>query len=334
MTRPDRGDIERDARAVMMVGLPGRQLDTATAAHLYGGGVGIIIFQKNITTASQVRALTSAASCAAGGSILVSVDQEIGRVARLGGLVTATPSTAELASMTNGEIEAIAARLGAEMNRLGVNLNLAPVSDVVRGANPVLRGRNLGDNADNVARVVGAYIAGLQTQAVAATAKHFPGHGLSRTDPHTRVTTIDAPLFDLEAVDFRPFVAAIAEGVRAVMVGHPIYGALDAELPASISPATIGLLRDMGFDGVAMTDALSMRGLTGSIPAGEAAVLALAAGEDLLLVDHWQSVDEVLEALVAAVEAGSLSRDRLTEAAQRVRSLAQWVVSPPCVGPR
>ncbi|NNF11025.1 MAG: glycoside hydrolase family 3 protein, partial [Acidimicrobiia bacterium] len=156
------------------------------------------------------------------------------------------------------------------------------------------------------------------------TAKHFPGHGLSTVDPHLQVTPIDAGLATLLATDFPPFQAAIDNGIGAIMVGHPIYAALDPDNPASLSPAVLEMLRDdFGFDGVAMTDAFSMAGVRAGGSVGDLTVQALIAGEDLLIVDNPAEVGPVVSAIEAAVAAGTLDRTRLAQAAGRVRRLAQ-----------
>src|SRR4030066_137140 len=227
--------------------------------------------------AGQRRPRPGAAACAAGGPLLVAVDQELGPVARLRGLVTPLPSTAEAMAMSPLELELTGQLLGNEMLALGVNVDLAPVGDVVQAPNPVLADRPLGGDPALVGELGAAFGGGLQAAGVIAVPKHFPGHGRSITDPPGVVTRIDASLEELEAVDFPPFDAVIAAGAPALMVGHPIYEALDADLPASLSPAVLDLLRDrFHFDGVAVTDSLSMAGVAAGREPGEVAVAALA----------------------------------------------------------
>jgi len=311
------------ARGVLMVGLPGRELDPATAAHLAAGGRGLLLLQDNIGTAAEVRSLTGAAACAASGPLLIAVDQELGPVARLQGLVTPLPTTDEARQMTPLELEITAQLLGDQMLALGINVDLAPVLDVVAGANAALEGRHLGGDPALVAELGAAFLRGLQQAGIVAVPKHFPGHGRAAADPHYQAVRIATPLADLEAVDFPPFTTAFAAGARAVMVGHPIYEALDPSLPASLSPVVLGLLRrDFGFDGVAVTDALNMEGVAAGREPGQLAVLALAAGEDLLLVVDPDAVEETVAAIVAAVATGELTLERLQEAANRVSDLA------------
>jgi beta-N-acetylhexosaminidase len=324
-------DVAAMARVVLMVGLAGLELDPATAAHLAAGGRGILLLAPNISTATQVSALTRQAACAAAGPLLVAVDQELGPVARLGGLVTPLPTIAEALAMTPLELEITAQLLGEEMLGLGINVDLAPVLDVVSGASPALADRYLGSDPDVVAEWGTAFWRGLEQAGVVAVPKHFPGHGRAAADPHYEEARITAPLADLEAVDFVPFRAAFAAGARAVMVGHPTYDALDPDHPASLSPAVLAVLRDdFGFDGVALSDALNMAAVASALEPGPLAVAALAAGMDLLLVVDPAVVEETVAAIVAAVAKGDLPLGRLQEAAGRVVALAEAAAPIAC----
>ncbi|MBT8217409.1 MAG: hypothetical protein KJO17_11210 [Acidimicrobiia bacterium] len=312
------GTVTEDARAVVMAGLPGLTLDVASEAFLADGGRVMILFAKNLSSREQVSDLTASMACAAGAPILVAVDQEPGRVDRLAKIGIPSPA---VDSPTFVE-DTLA--MGKAMFDLGINLDLAPVLDVARGDNPVLVGRNFGPDPDVVASRGLDFQLTLGSLGIMTTAKHFPGHGLSTVDPHLQVTPIDAGLATLLATDFPPFQAAIDNGIGAIMVGHPIYAALDPDNPASLSPAVLEMLRDdFGFDGVAMTDAFSMAGVRAGGSVGDLTVQALIAGEDLLIVDNPAEVGPVVSAIEAAVAAGTLDRTRLAQAAGRVRRLAQ-----------
>ncbi len=266
-------------------------------------------------------------ACAASGEILVAVDQEPGRVDRLAkvGLASRDPFAERDEFIAESEAMAVA------MIDLGINLDLAPVVDVARGSNPVLVGRNFGSDPAVVAERGIDFIVALQQAGVGTTAKHFPGHGLSTVDPHLVVTPIDAELTTLTETDFPPFATAIEGGVGAVMVGHPIYAAIDPDNPASLSPAVLELLRDeFAFDGVAMTDAFSMAGVREGTTLGDIAVEALIAGEDMLIIDNPSEVESAVQAIIAAVDSDALDRDRLAHAAGRVRRLAMSVAPVLC----
>ena len=326
-------DVERMARSILMVGIPGTTLDAATDEHLAAGGRSVILFGGNVADATTLRALTSDIACSAGQPVLVAVDQELSPlVRRLGpSLVTPLPTPATATGMSTTELREVGSRLGAELLDLGINLNLAPVLDVVQGPNPVLQGRSLGDDPELVAELGAALIEGIQEAGVAAVAKHFPGHGRSLTDPHTGVTVIDADGDTLADVDWIPFEAAVDAGALALMVGHPIYTELDPDLPASLSPAVLDLLRDdFGFDGVAITDSLTMAAVTTERTQGEVVVAALAAGEDLLLVPAPDAVGPSVAAIVAAVQSGDVPVRRLQEAVERVDALTSAVGAVSC----
>jgi len=323
-TTTEAPDLEALARSVLMIGMPGKGLDDITAAHLAGGGRAIILMGRNVYDPGQVTSLTNDVACAAADPVLIAADQELGLVARLRGLVTPLPSAREAQALTSIELELTGQLLGNEMLELGVNMDLAPILDVVRGPNPVLVDRHLGDDPDLVAELGTAFMRGLRQAKVVAVPKHFPGHGLSTTDPHGGVTTITATAEELAEVDFIPFMAAVADGAGAIMVGHPIYAALDPDLPASLSPAVLALLRDhFGFEGVAVTDSLTMQAVSAGRSAADVAVAALAAGEDLLLVVDAYPVEEMVAGIVAAVNSGDLPLQRLQEASARVSALAE-----------
>ena len=185
--------------------------------------------------------------------------------------------------------------------------------------------RSFGSDPELVARHVAAFVTGTQRQGVAACAKHFPGHGDTAVDSHRELPTVGGYL-DLALFPFR---AAVAAGVRAVMTGHLLVPALD-DAPATISaPILAGLLRgELGFDGLIVTDALEMGGISGSMGLPDAAVLALAAGADSLCLGHRQHedvVEQVHAAIVGAVRSGRLAEERLEEAAERVAALGRWV---------
>jgi len=321
------GTLAEDARAVVLAGLPGTTLDPATTSFLSEGGRAMIVFSKNLASQDQTGALTSAMACAAGVDILVAVDQEPGRVERLAKIGIPSPAV----DSERDVFVADTLGMGEAMLKIGINFDLAPVLDVARGSNPVLVGRNFGPDPEVVAARGVDFQLTLESLGIVTTAKHFPGHGLSTVDPHLQVTPIDAGLETLQEVDFPPFQAAIDSGIGAVMIGHPIYEALDPDNPASLSPAVLDLLRnDFGFDGVAVTDAFSMAGVREGRTLGEVTVEALIAGEDLLIVDNPPEVAEVVAFIEAAVADGTLSRDRLAEAAGRVRRLAMTAAPVQC----
>lgn len=208
-----------------------------------------------------------------------------------------------------------------EARASGVHLLFAPVLDVNSNPdNPVIATRAFGGDAALVARLGRAFVRGARDGGAFTTGKHFPGHGDTSTDSHTGIPVVEANRDRLEEVELVPFIAAIAEGVDAVMTAHvQLPGVLGpAGPPATLAPEVMtGVLReDLGFDGLLLTDAITMRGITDMYGIGEASVRAVEAGADVVLSP--QAVPEALEALLAAVEGGRLSRARLEQSARRL----------------
>jgi beta-N-acetylhexosaminidase len=282
---------------------------------------GVILFDRNISTPARVRTLTDDLRAATGRPLLVGIDQEYGVVARLTDGVTGLPSA--MASAAAGEpalTEAAWRVAGTELAALGVNVNFAPVADVLGEARGGIIGtRSYGSDPALASSQVAAVVRGLQGAGVAATLKHFPGHGHTDVDSHTDLPVVPAS-HSLAQADLPPFAAGIDAGAWLVMAGHLDVQQLDPGMPATFShPVLTGLLRDqLGFDGVAVTDALNMAPAQ-RWPPGEAAVRALLAGADLLLMPP--NLAAAYDGLLAALDDGTLPRERLREAATRVLAL-------------
>ena len=210
---------------------------------------------------------------------------------------------------------------GREARALGLNWVLAPVCDVNNNAaNPVINVRAWAEQPAAAAELVAAFCRGLQAEGVLGCAKHFPGHGDTSSDSHLELPLLPHDRQRLEAIELPPFRAAIAAGVATVMTAHLLLPALDPQRPATLSSAVLtGLLRqELGFNGLVVTDALMMEAISSNYGPGEAAVLALEAGADLVLMPA--DADAAIAALVAAVQGGRLSRERLEASAQRRRT--------------
>jgi beta-glucosidase len=210
---------------------------------------------------------------------------------------------------------------GREAQALGLNWVLAPVCDVNNNpANPVINVRAWAEQPAAAAELVAAFCRGLQAEGVLGCAKHFPGHGDTCSDSHLELPLLPHDRQRLEAIELPPFRAAIAAGVATVMTAHLLLPALDPQRPATLSATVLtGLLRlELGFNGLVVTDALMMEAISANYGPGEAAVLALEAGADLVLMPA--DADAAIAALVAAVQGGRLSRERLEASAQRRRT--------------
>lgn len=255
---------------------------------------------------------------------IVAVDQEGGMVARVKSPLTEWPSPMAYGAAGDTGLTARAQEaMDTELAALGFTMNFAPDSDVTLGpADPVIGARSFSSDPEAVGEQTVAGIEGALAAGVLPSAKHFPGHGSVTTDSHVGLPVQDATLKELKARDWQPFARAIEAGTPMVMVGHIAVEALEPGVPSSLSSATYGALRDLGFEGVAVTDALNMGAVEQSAPGGGAAVEALAAGADLLLMPA--SIDEAHAAVVDAVESGDVPEERLDEAATRVVAMMMW----------
>ena len=209
----------------------------------------------------------------------------------------------------------------------GIDLVFSPVADVASElTNPIIGIRAYGGDPAAVAEMTAAFVRGCQQAGAAATAKHFPGHGDTRLDSHIELPTVEADRSTLESREFVPFRAAIDAGVRVIMTAHVAYPALTgSDVPATLSGAIMtDLLRgDMGFDGVLVTDALLMGGVANRYPCGEAAVMALEAGVDVLLLPP--DIEEAIGAVREAVRSGRLKEERIDLSLERIDALHRWL---------
>ncbi|HMU61756.1 MAG TPA: glycoside hydrolase family 3 N-terminal domain-containing protein [Gemmatimonadales bacterium] len=253
--------------------------------------------------------------------LLVASDLEGGTAMRFNG-GTAFPTNMGVAA-TGRESDAYEmGRITAEEGRaVGIHLVFAPVADVNNNAaNPIINTRSFGGDAAAVAALVSAEVRGLQDHGMLATAKHFPGHGDTGTDTHIELPVIDAPWSRLDSVELVPFRAAIRSNVAAVMSAHIALPGVDSGKvrPATLTPTLLtGVLRDsLGFTGLVVTDALDMGGIVRTYGPGEAAVLAILAGADLIL--QPPDARTAIDAVVAAVEQGRITQARLDQSVRRV----------------
>ena len=319
-------ELDRLVAACLQPSFPGHEVPEWVARWLDRGLGAITLFAYNVADTEQLAGLTNALR-AERPELVLSIDEEGGDVTRLEAeRGSSYPGNAALGAVDDPALtERVAGAIAGDLARAGVDLSLAPVADVNSNPrNPVIGVRSFGADPELVARHVRAFVTGTQRQGVAACAKHFPGHGDTSTDSHRELPVVDGDLEDA-LVAFR---AAIAAGVKVVMVGHLLVPALD-DVPATLSRTIItGLLREeLGFDGVVMTDALEMAAVSATYGLEEAAVRALLAGADTLGLGHdlhEDAVERVHAAILAAVRSGRLDEERLGAAADRVAALAAW----------
>jgi beta-N-acetylhexosaminidase len=318
--------LERRAAAVLVVGLPGvTRADEPLAQSLAELGVGgIFLSEPNVESAEQVTALVAGIRAQAPGPMLVSTDEESGRVAVTREIVGAGPSPRRMArQQTPEQVRDYARGIGERLAAVGVDLDLAPLLDLDDGPySGIIGDRSFSKDPETAATYGLAFSAGLMDAGVRPTVKHFPGQGRSTTDTHAEAAVVDASVEELRTTDLLPFQRAIDAGAPVVMLNHLGYSALDADLPASLSPKAYTLLRDMGFEGVAMTDSLGMGAVNLRWDFPEAAVRSIEAGADAALATDGNQALRMRDALVEAVTSGRLPEARLDEAAARVTALA------------
>jgi beta-N-acetylhexosaminidase len=281
---------------------------------------GLIYFPGNARGPEQTARLSNALQRASKIPLLLGVDEEQGLVTRLSYL-TRFPGNMALGATADPEAAREAARVtGTELRAVGINQNYAPVADVnVNPANPVIGVRSFGSDPALVSLMLGGAIQGYKDAGVAATAKHFPGHGDTDTDSHTGLPVITHSRAEWERVDAPPFQAAVQQGVDAIMTAHIVVPGLDGSGdPATMSPAVLtGLLRDrLGYHGVVVTDSLSMAGARQKYGAPQAAVRAVRAGADQLLMPP--NLAQAHAAVLSAVRSGAISGRRLDESVTRI----------------
>ena len=318
--------VHERAAALLIVGLPGvTTSDDPQVDEVLDVGVGgVFVHRTNVQSAAQVAALVSDLRARSRRPLVVSTDEESGRVSSFSTVIGRTPSARRLAAeRTPDEVRAFARETGTQLAGAGVDLDLAPVADLDDGPSGATIGdRSFSADPATASRHAYAFAAGLADAGVRSAAKHFPGHGRAIGDDHVRRTSVDATLEELTSTDLVPFRDLVAAGVPVVMLSHVEFTALEPGVPASLSPAAYQLLRAMGFQGVAVTDAVEMGAVSLRWDAAEAAVMAVAAGADGVLVTDAGTARSMRDGLLAAVAEGRLSEERLNQAAARMTALA------------
>ena len=312
---------------VQFVG-PAYGLDISTMISQYNvGAVLIFTANNNIVDKTQLKGLIAQMQSNSTIPLAVAIDQEGGTVDRLVNLDGPRPAASEIGA-TNDPNKARAEGIqdAKDLASYGFNLNLAPVVDVSNVYNSQLVGRTFGNNATIVTEMAQAYLQGLQQSGkVLGTLKHFPGLGDVSTDPHIGVPDVYRSKSDLDAIDWAPYRALIKQGnVYAVMVTHELVHAIDSSIPSSLSYKVVtGILRnELGFQGVIMTDSLTMEGITAYYPEGQAAALAVEAGDDLLMgASTPRDVASMIEGIKLAVDSGAISQQRIDDSVRRILML-------------
>jgi beta-N-acetylhexosaminidase len=315
---------------LFIVGFEGTEVTPELEAWMsaYGWG-GAILFGRNVESPAQLllltRGLQRLVQARGHPPLLIAIDQEGGRVARLKAPFTSFPSAAMVGRMGSEQLTYRVGRaLATELRAVGITVGMAPVLDVLSNpANTVIGDRAFSTDPHEVARLGTAFMCGMHAAGVLAVGKHFPGHGDTLLDSHVALPACDRTVAQLNACELLPFQAAIAAGLEAIMTAHVVYKAWDASLPATLSSAILtSVLRGkMGFQGVVISDDLGMAAVSETMRWEEVAVQALRAGVDLLLICHQRKRQEQAYARVlSAVQRGALPETLVDRAVARIHT--------------
>ncbi|ALX50660.1 MULTISPECIES: beta-N-acetylhexosaminidase [Lentibacillus] len=327
-------DMSLDEKIGQMIfsGVDGTEMTTETKDIIQKYHVGgIILYANNINSKTQtVNFLKGMKAANADNSypLFLGVDEEGGRVTRMPDGVKSLPSSRSIGELSDKNVSFnVGTILGEQMKALGFNLDFAPVLDVNSNPdNSVIGDRSFGDDPDIVARMGIQTMKGVQSEGIISVIKHFPGHGDTSKDSHLQLPKVDKSYKELSKLELIPFKRAISEGADVSMVAHILLPKIDANDPASMSKEVItGILReDFNFDGVVMTDDLTMEAITDHYHVAQAAVQAVKAGADSLLVGHNPDlISTVFDKLKEAVENGEISEDRIDESVERITDLKE-----------
>jgi beta-N-acetylhexosaminidase len=333
--------LEEQIGQLFVVGFPGPTVTPEIADLIQNYHVGgIVLFSRNLHDIHQIRQLTHDLQMLAQKAghrypLLISIDQENGMVRRFGDSTTIFPGNMTLGAIASTQLTREVAQVtGIELKALGINMNLAPVADVNNNPeNPVIGVRSFGEDPHKVAQLLTAMLEGYRDAGIITCLKHFPGHGDTATDSHLALPSIPYPLERLEQLELIPFQRGIEAGADSIMIAHLYLPALmpaDAILPATISSHIVrDLLRTkLGYTGIIITDCLEMKAVAATIGIETGAVLAIQAGNDLILVSHtYEHQKGSIQAVKQAIDTGQLARQSIQEASERVRQLKARMLS-------
>lgn len=292
---------------------------------------GIILFQRNIANANQMLSLINDLKKTNSTNkvpLFLSLDEEGGIVTRMPDEINKLPASAKVGESNDSDFAfQIGKVLGQELKSFGMNMDFAPVLDINSNPNnPVIGERAFGTNPEIVSKMGIQTMKGIQSQNVISVVKHFPGHGDTSVDSHMGLPIVNHDLDRLEDFELKPFASAIQNGADAVMIAHILLPKIDPNYPASLSHTVItNILRnDLQFEGIVITDDMTMGAIINNYDLGKAAVASINAGSDIVLVCHsLENEKQVIDALTSAVTAGTIPMGRVNESVYRILKLKQ-----------
>ncbi|QPJ66760.1 MAG: beta-N-acetylhexosaminidase [Candidatus Nitrohelix vancouverensis] len=329
---------------MLIIGFEGTSLNREIEEWIVDRKIGgLILFERNYENPAQLHALTNAiqnlARSSGAADVLISVDQEGGRVSRLGAPFTAFPSPCCLGAARS---EPLARRFGAalatELLATGVNMVYAPVLDVNSNPdNPIIGKRAFSDSPEWAGRLATAFAAGVREAGVVPVGKHFPGHGDTDRDSHLELPGVDRPADSLEQVELPPFAMAIRDGLEAIMPAHVTYSAWDASGPATFSSYILqDILRgQLGFEGVVISDDLEMKAIEDHYSSELVPEYGVAAGIDQFLICHNPDKIRLFqEKLAEGMDKGRIDMGRVNRSVERIMKLRRSLKPSPAEAPR
>lgn len=322
--------LEEKIGQMLLVGIDGTVLDDQAKRMIAEDKVGgIILYKNNIQDLKGMVSLVNSMKESNSGNpapLFMSIDQEGGKVSRMPKEYTTFPSNGKVGTRNDANTaEMMGKLLAREVISAGFNMNFAPVLDINSNPdNPVIGDRSFGSSAELVSTLGIAEMKGIESQNVVPVVKHFPGHGDTSVDSHLDLPIVKKTAAELAELEWLPFQAAIKEGTDAVMVAHILFPKLDADKPASLSSKIIGeLLReDMKYQGLVITDDLTMGAILKNYDLATAAVDTVNAGSDILLIAHgYDNEKRVIESLLDHVKKGKIQETRIDESVYRILAL-------------
>ena len=322
--------LEEKVGQLLVVGLEGYTIDDNARKMIEDYHIsGFILFDRNVENASQLIDLINSLKRANSKNrlpLFISVDEEGGRVSRMPEELIKLPSNREVGKVNDKNLSyEIGTIIAKEIKSFGFNMNFAPVLDIDSNPqNPVIADRSYGSSAEIVSKFGIESMKAIRSAGIIPVVKHFPGHGDTSVDSHAGLPTVDSDIDRLKNFELIPFSEAIKNQADAVMVAHILLNKIDPEYPASLSKIIITdiLRKELNFDGVVITDDMTMAAITENYDIGDAAVRAVNAGSDIVLVCHgWANGTKVLDELTRAVKSGSISEKRLDESVYRILKL-------------
>lgn len=321
--------LEEKVGQMIFAGIKGKVMTNETekiiSTHQVGG---IILFKDNLKKANQSVTLLNAIKQENSNNkvpLFLGIDEEGGRISRLPEL-TKLPTNEEIGFRNDASFSyGIGKLLGKQLSAFGFNLDFAPVLDINSNPeNPIIGDRSFGKDAQKVSELGIQTMEGIQSEQVIPVIKHFPGHGDTAVDSHKELPIVQKSLKDLQGLELIPFKKAINQGTEVVMTGHILLPKIDPTYPASLSEKIIkGILRkQLGYEGIIITDDMTMKAIVNTFEIGEAAVSAVKAGNDIVLVAHdYANVIKAKDAILQAVKTGEISEQRIDESVNRILSI-------------